>query len=178
MNGEIGKYSLLKGGKFDQVGKNQVSVISAASSSKGDAKNEPTHPLLVNCDKELVEKIEADIVHRGQAVTFDDISGLDFAKKCVTELICWFFLTIYRINGLFSNKLSCYTFHRPMSRPDLFRGIRTVPKGILLFGPPGTGDLLQRRYSAPRIFRAYLNINKRENSYWKSNCARDSVDIL
>jgi len=93
LNGEIGKYSLLKGGKFDQVGKNQVSepkLISAASSSKGDAKNEPTHPLLVNCDKELVEKIEADIVHRGQAVTFDDISGLDFAKKCVTELICWF----------------------------------------------------------------------------------------
>lgn len=47
------------------------------------------HPLLAHCDKELVEKIEADIIHQGQPVTFDDISGLLFAKKCVTELICW-----------------------------------------------------------------------------------------
>jgi hypothetical protein len=45
---------------------------------------------LANCDKELVERIEAEIIHKGHAVTFEDISGLDFAKKCVDELICWF----------------------------------------------------------------------------------------
>lgn len=49
-------------------------------------------------------------------VTFDQIAGLEFAKKSVIELVCW-----------------------PMARPDIFTGLRSLPKGLLLFGPPGTG---------------------------------------
>ena len=44
---------------------------------------------LPHCDKDMVRKILAEILHEGQAVTFDDIAGLDFAKKSVQELICW-----------------------------------------------------------------------------------------
>lgn len=44
---------------------------------------------LAGCEKVLVEKIENEIIHTGQQVTFDDIAGLSFAKKCVTEMICW-----------------------------------------------------------------------------------------
>lgn len=55
-----------------------------------DSKNDnPLPPELEHCDKALVEKIEAEIVHSGQVVTFDEIAGLEFAKKCVNELICW-----------------------------------------------------------------------------------------
>ena len=59
----------------------------SSSSSKDDLP--PLPPELENFDRELVDKIIADIIDKGQPVKFSDISGLEFAKKCVTELICW-----------------------------------------------------------------------------------------
>lgn len=67
-------------------------------------------------DKELIEKINNEIVDSGEQVTFDDIAGLKHAKETVNELVIM-----------------------PMIRPDLFTGLRACPKGLLLFGPPGTG---------------------------------------
>ena len=52
-----------------------------------DAKDLPDS--LKHLDKALVDKIESDIISNGQPITFSDITGLDFAKKCVEELICW-----------------------------------------------------------------------------------------
>lgn len=108
----------LKGGKFDRDGKHQKSEAKSTTDSSSaicDTKTVTVHPSLANCDKELVEKIEADIVHKGQAVTFDDISGLEFAKKCVTELICWslishkFFIQYY-INFIKYLTFNCISY--------------------------------------------------------------------
>jgi SpoVK/Ycf46/Vps4 family AAA+-type ATPase len=62
----------------------------------------------------LIQKITSEILQSGDPVTFQDIAGLEHAKQTVIELICW-----------------------PMSRPDLFTGLRKAPNGLLLYGPPG-----------------------------------------
>jgi hypothetical protein len=96
--------------KYEEEGyKFPPKIAQAASSSSASKSVKNTGE-----DAGIIEKIEADIIVKGQIVTFADIAGLEFAKKCVNELICW-----------------------PMSRPDLFQGLRAVPRGVLLFGPPG-----------------------------------------
>jgi len=72
---------------------------------------------LQGLDKELIEKINSEIVDSGEEVKFDDIAGLNRAKDTVHEMVIM-----------------------PMQRPDLFTGLREQPKGLLLFGPPGTGE--------------------------------------
>lgn len=47
-------------------------------------------------------------------VEWNDIIGLDFQKKAIKEIVIW-----------------------PILRPDIFKGLRGPPKGVLLFGPPG-----------------------------------------
>jgi fidgetin-like protein 1 len=96
----------------------------AGMQSKGDAKSkkEDDDDLpeeLKRYGKELVQKIEDEIMDCGEPVTFDDIAGLEDAKQTVQEVVCW-----------------------PMKRPDLFTGLRRAPNGLLLYGPPGTGKTL------------------------------------
>jgi SpoVK/Ycf46/Vps4 family AAA+-type ATPase len=53
----------------------------------------------------MVELIENEIMERQLNVTWDDIAGLEFAKKTINEIIIW-----------------------PMLRPDIFKGIRSPPR--------------------------------------------------
>lgn len=69
--------------------KNINGKSQSSSNQTKTGENEDLPPELANCDKALVEKIEADIIHHGHRVTFADIAGLDFAKECVIETICW-----------------------------------------------------------------------------------------
>jgi len=83
---------------------------------QGDEKDDDLPEELKGLDKELVSKIENEIIHseKQTKVSFEDIAGLKDAKQTVLELVCW-----------------------PMKRPDLFTGLRRGPNGLLLFGPPG-----------------------------------------
>jgi SpoVK/Ycf46/Vps4 family AAA+-type ATPase len=58
----------------------------------------------------MVEMIESEILERMPTITWDDIAGLDFAKKTIKEIIIW-----------------------PMLRPDLFTGIRAPPRVLSFF---------------------------------------------
>lgn len=66
-----------------------------------------------------MENILNEIMESKATVTWDDIAGLEFAKKSIKEIVVW-----------------------PMLRPDIFNGLRGPPKGLLLFGPPGTGKTM------------------------------------
>lgn len=124
------------------VGKKFVSPINNGGGDRikkqATAPNdeEDVDPRLKSCDPELIEKIEMEIVDSSDPVTFDDIAGLKFAKKCVNELVIW-----------------------PMARPDIFTGLRTLPKGLLLFGPPGTGKTLIGKAIANQSKATFFNIS-------------------
>lgn len=80
---------------------------------------EPVHPSddrLKNVEPKMIELITNEIMDHGPPVHWEDIAGVEFAKATIKEIVVW-----------------------PIMRPDIFTGLRRPPKGILLFGPPGTG---------------------------------------
>jgi katanin p60 ATPase-containing subunit A1 len=74
-------------------------------------------------DVELIEGVERDIVEGRVNVKWDSIAGLSEAKHLLQEAVVL-----------------------PLWMPDYFKGIRRPWKGVLMFGPPGTG-----RTAAPEI---------------------------
>ncbi|KAG9446158.1 hypothetical protein H6P81_012286 [Aristolochia fimbriata] len=74
---------------------------------------------LRNLEPRLIEHVSNEIMDRDPNVRWDDIAGLEHAKKCVTEMVIW-----------------------PLLRPDIFHGCRSPGRGLLLFGPPGTGKTM------------------------------------
>ena len=101
---------------------NATKQISSKDDNNGNVDDDDDDDLpeeLKRFGKELVEKIESEIMDYGDPVTFHDIAGLEDAKQTVQEVVCW-----------------------PMKRPDLFTGLRQAPNGLLLYGPPGTGKTL------------------------------------
>lgn len=74
---------------------------------------------LRNIEPRLIEHVSNEIMDRDPNVRWDDIAGLEHAKKCVTEMVIW-----------------------PLLRPDIFKGCRSPGRGLLLFGPPGTGKTM------------------------------------
>lgn len=70
-------------------------------------------------EMELATAIERDIVVANLNVKFEDIGGLADAKRAINEAVVL-----------------------PLLLPEFFTGLRKPWKGVLLFGPPGTGKTM------------------------------------
>ena len=87
-------------------------------------------------EDEMDEKIESEIMDKNPGVKFDDIIGMKEMKRILYEIIVV-----------------------PTIRPDLFTGIRKPQRGILLFGPPGTGKTMIAKAIASECNSTFFNIS-------------------
>ena len=87
-------------------------------------------------EDEMDKKIESEIMVKNPKVKFNDIIGMQEMKQTLYEIIVV-----------------------PTIRPDLFTGIRKPQRGILLFGPPGTGKTMIAKAIASECNSTFFNIS-------------------
>jgi len=87
-------------------------------------------------DMKHIEQILNEVMDGSNDVKWNDIAGLELAKKTMEEVIVL-----------------------PMLRPDIFHGLRAPPKGVLLFGPPGTGKTMIGKAIASQTDAKFFNIS-------------------
>lgn len=84
----------------------------------------------------IIERIKNEIIETKLNIQWDDVVGLDDVKKNINEIVLW-----------------------PMQRPDIFTGLRGPPKGLMLFGPPGTGKTMIGKCIASQVKATFFSIS-------------------
>jgi SpoVK/Ycf46/Vps4 family AAA+-type ATPase len=87
-------------------------------------------------DEGSAKQIFNEIVVHGDEVHWEDVAGLDIAKNALKEAVVY-----------------------PFLRPDLFMGLREPARGMLLFGPPGTGKTMLARAVATESKSTFFSIS-------------------
>ncbi|XP_061172634.1 katanin p60 ATPase-containing subunit A-like 2 isoform X3 [Saccostrea echinata] len=86
--------------------------------------------------RELAQVISRDIYSENPNVKWDDIIGVEEAKRLAKEAVVY-----------------------PIKYPQLFKGILSPWKGLLLYGPPGTGKTLLAKAIATECNTTFFNIS-------------------
>eukprot|EP00878_Enallax_costatus_P033944 GHUV01037534.1.p1 GENE.GHUV01037534.1~~GHUV01037534.1.p1 ORF type:complete len:340 (+),score=102.62 GHUV01037534.1:669-1688(+) len=104
---------------------------AAAAKGPGVKKMEYMGP-----DGDLVANLERDVLDRSPGIRWSDIAGLKEAKRVLEEA------TVL-----------------PMIMPEFFTGIRRPVKGVMLFGPPGTGKTMLAKAVATECGCTFFNVS-------------------
>ncbi|KAF2864644.1 P-loop containing nucleoside triphosphate hydrolase protein [Massariosphaeria phaeospora] len=113
---------------------------SEFSGAESDEWTERVRSILKNLprgvDPSAAQQILNEIVIKGDEVHWEDVAGLDIAKSALKENVVY-----------------------PFLRPDLFMGLREPARGMLLFGPPGTGKTMLARAVATESKSTFFAIS-------------------
>uniref|UniRef100_A0A7N0RBR6 AAA+ ATPase domain-containing protein n=1 Tax=Kalanchoe fedtschenkoi TaxID=63787 RepID=A0A7N0RBR6_KALFE len=131
--------------------KNNIKTEPKADCGTSDNKSETEKPVMgvkkeaevpppkeVPPDNEFEKRIRPEVIPANEiGVTFADIGAMDEIKESLQELVML-----------------------PLRRPDLFNGGLLKPcRGILVFGPPGTGKTMLAKAIANEAGASFINVS-------------------